>query len=206
MRDARKKILFVGAGGAVAGSLLPELARRYGIVGIAGKRRDLEPHCLEMLSGELTSEGPRLFEEICSRHDFRAIIWNAVRYHPMPLIESSRGTLHLEFDLGIALPLECLKAALAHGFDGSFVFVTSGLAFGIKPPWGSYSIVKRGQVIAAEYLARELGDRIRAKCIALGAISDIPAATLDEVFTRAIENSDPETITYTAYGPEWKKV
>ena len=105
MKSAAGKILFVGAGGAVAGKVLPELKKHYDIVGIAGRRRDLEPHCLEMLSGELTSEGPRLFEEVCSRHTFRAIIWDAVRYHPMTLIESSRGTLHLEFDIGVVLPV-----------------------------------------------------------------------------------------------------
>ncbi|MDO8408305.1 MAG: hypothetical protein Q7S95_03680 [bacterium] len=206
MIDSKKEILFIGAGGAVAGKLLPGLAKTYDIVGIAGRRSDLAPYCIELISGELTSEHERLFGDAFSRYAFHSIIWNAVRYHPMPLIESSRGTLHLEFDLGIALPLACLRAALAHGFAGTFIMVTSGLAFGVKPSWGSYSIMKRGQVIMAHYFAKELGGRIHAKAIALGTIGDIPASTLRNVFERAIENADSDTVAYTAYGPEWKRL
>ncbi len=205
MTDPKEKVLFVGAGGAVAGKLLPELAQTYDIVGIAGKRCDLAPYCVELVSGELTSGHERLFEDAFSRHAFNAIVWNVVRYHPAPLLATPRGTLHLEFDLGIALPLECLRLAMAHGFSGSFILVTSGLAFGVKPSWGSYSIVKRGQVIMTDYLAQELANRdVYPKAIALGTITNIPVATLVEVFGRAIENADPEKTLYKAYGVEWE--
>src|SRR3989344_4484116 len=133
MTGEKEKVLFVGAGGPVAGELLPELAERYDIVGIAGHRRDPASYCVELGSGELTSEHERIFADAFSRYSFSAIVWNAVRYHPMPLIESSRGTLHLEFDVSIALPLECLRTGITHGFIGTFVVVTSGLAFGVKP-------------------------------------------------------------------------
>ena len=203
--DERRKVLFVGAGGAVAGKLLPELAKTYDIVGIAGRRHELAPYCIELVHEELTSGAERLFADIFSRHTFRSIIWNAVRYHPMPLIESSRGTLNLEFDISVALPLTCLRAALTHGFAESFIMVTSGLAFGVKPSWGSYSIVKRGQVILAEYLAVELaGKDIQPKAIALGAIAEVPSATLVQVFERAIENADPGKTLYRAYGTTWE--
>lgn len=205
MPEPKKTVLFVGAGGAVASKLIPELARHYDIVGIVGHRQGLAPYCIELLAGELTSGHARLFNEAFSRYKFDAIIWNAVRYHPMPLAESSRGTLHLEFDLAIALPLECLKTALACGFAGSFIFVTSGLAFGVKPSWGSYSIAKRGQVITAEYLSTELGAQgVRAKAIALGTITDLPAITLQDAFMHAIENTHPEKTLYRVYDASWE--
>jgi len=205
MTNVKEKVLFVGASGAVAGKLLPRLTQTYDIIGVVGRRRELEPYCIELIGGELTSEGERLFEGVFSRHAFKSVIWNAVRYHPMPLIESPRGTLHLEFDLGIALPLTCLQVALAHGFAGTFIMVTSGLAFGVKPLWGSYSIVKRGQVIMTEYLAGELASRsVHPKAIALGAIADVPIATLYEVFEHAIENTDPDRVLYEAYGQKWE--
>lgn len=207
MTGAKEKVLFVGAGGAVASKAIPELAATYDIVGIAGRRRDLERYCIEFASAELTGGAPRIFEELCSRHAFRSIVWNAVRYHPGPLLATSRGALHFEFDIGIALPLECLRAALASGFGNgaTFVTVTSGLAFGMKPSWGSYAIVKRGQVIMTDYLAEELAGRgIHPKAVALGAIADVPAPTLREVFERAIDNADPGKTLYKAYGPDWE--
>lgn len=205
MLDSKKTVLFVGAGGAVAGKLLPELAKRYDIVGIAGGRRDLEPACVDFLSGELTTSAAALFEEAFSRRAFDAIVWNAVRYHPADLLAASRGTLHLEFDLAVALPLECLKAALARGFSGSFILVTSGLAFSVKPGWGSYSIAKRGQVILAECLAAERAGRgVSPKAVALGAIADLPAETLADAFAHAIENTEPDKVLYTVYGPSWE--
>jgi len=204
MSEARDTILFVGAGGAVASKLLPGLAERYDIVGIAGKRVDLARYCIELAGGELGAEHTRLFEQACSCHRFHSIVWNAVRYFPTPLVESSREMLHREFDLAIALPLACLRAALAHGFTGTFVIVTSGLAFGTRPPWGSYSILKRGQIVMAEYLAAELAGRVQPKAIALGAIAEIPATTLAEVFERAIENADPGKVLYKAYGQKWE--
>jgi NAD(P)-dependent dehydrogenase (short-subunit alcohol dehydrogenase family) len=129
-----------------------------------------------------------------------------VRYHPAPLTETPRGILHLEFDLAIALPLACLKAGLVHGFAGTFILITSGLAFGQSPSWGSYSIVKRGQVIMAEYLSAELAGRgVRTKAIALGSLPQVPRATLAEVARRAIEDKDPGTTLYKAYGPVWER-
>ena len=136
----KKRVLFVGAGGAVATKLLPELSRMYDIVGIAGQHRELEPYCLELFSGELTTSYARLFEEAFSCHEFDAIVWNVVRFHPMPLIETSRGTLHLEMDLAIALPLECLRAALARGFSGSLPPFTSAAAPPLTPPPRFFSL------------------------------------------------------------------
>ena len=201
----KSKILFVGAGGVVASKLLPELAKRYAIVGMGGSRRELEPYCIDFLTGEISGAHERLFNEASSQHSFAGIIWNVVRYNPSALLASSRGTLHLEFDLAVALPLECLKVAHAHGFTGSIILVTSGLAFGVKPGWGSYSIAKHGQVILAQYLATELAEqRVHAKAIALGAIADLSAETLAEAFTHAIENTEPTKVVYKVYGPTWE--
>lgn len=199
-----ENILVVGAGGAVAEKLLPELNQTYKIVGIARRRRELEPHCIELISTELTAGASQIWDNLFSRYDFRAIIWNAVRYHPAPLLETSRGTLHLEFDLAVGLPLECLQAAIDHGFAGSFVLVTSGLAFGTKPPWGSYSIAKRGQVILAEYLAAELhATNVLARAVALGTISAIPTRTINDVFMHAIGDADRNKVLYRAYNETW---
>lgn len=201
----KEKLLFVGASGAVAEKALPALAEHYDLVGITRTNQALAPYCVELLSGDLTSEASRLFEEVFARHAFSSIVWNVVRYHPSSLMGSTRGAMHVEFDLGIALPLECLKCAVSHGLsEGTFVLVTSGLAFGISPPWGSYSIIKRGQVVLAEYLAAELRDQgIAAKTIALGAVAQVPFSTIGEVFTRAAANTDPEKLLYRAYGKEW---
>ena len=202
----REKILFVGAGGAVASVLLPSLAKHYDIVGIAGSRKDLERQCIDFYSADLIKE-PGLFSEIFSRHAFKSIVWNSVRYHPGPLLQSSRQTLHEEFDIAVALPVECLRSALEYGFgkDATFILVTSGLAFFTKESWGSYSIVKHGQVILAEYLAQELAAQgVSTKAIALGTVTDIPATTFEEVFLRAIRNADPVKILYKAYGERWE--
>jgi len=199
----KKKVLFVGAGGTVAEKVLPRLADAYTIVGIAGHRRDLEPYCTEFHTAELTSDYEHLFEDVLSRHAFHAIVWNAVRYFPAPLLEASRSDMHIEFDIAVALPLECLRRAVAHNFKsgGTFIVVTSGLAFSTKPPWGSYSIVKRAQAILVEYLAQELSLRhIYPKAIALGAVERLLPETLEILFTHAIENSEPEKILYQAYG------
>ena len=158
----------------------------------------------KFVRGRPPPSGARGGRAASPRHSFDAIVWNVVRYRPAPLLESSRGTLHLEFDLGIALPIECARIALECGFRGTFTVVTSGLAFGVSHHWGSYSIVKRGQVILAEYLATEAAGRLRPKAIALGTLADVPAPALAEVFLCAMRDSDPEKILYKAYGREWE--
>ena len=201
--NGKRSVLFVGAGGQVAGRLLPGLAERYDIVGIAGRRAHLSPYCRRFIQGELTSESARLFDEALADGPFDAIIWNAVRYHLSPMMESTRGSLHLEFDLAIALPLECLRTALARGFSGRFILVSSGFAFGFGPVHGSYSIVKRGQVILAEYLSRELAGRLEgAAAIAVRILSETPDAVLLEAFTDAIEGSVPKPF-YEMGGARW---
>jgi short-subunit dehydrogenase len=172
----KKKVLFVGASGAVASKLIPELSEHYDIVGISRTKRDLSSHCVDFYAGDLFVEYAEIFAQVFDRHEFNSIIWNPVQYHPNALLNTSRQILHAEFDLAVALPLECLRSAINHSFaDGTFLIVTSLLAFGNKPTWGSYSMSKRAQVILAEYLAKEISDkRIFPKAIALGSVSSDP--------------------------------
>jgi len=201
----RKKILFVGASGAVASRIIPFLAETYDVVGISRKRDDMKTHCVDFYIGDLLTEHEHLFITIFALHAFDAIVWNAVRYFPQEVLRASRETLHTEFDLGVALPLECLRTALEYrSLSGSekliFVCMTSGLAFGVKPSWGSYSIVKRGQVILAEYLAQESCEHVSARAIALGAVPDTPDSILQDVIAQALESSDDTKVLYTVTG------
>jgi len=201
----RKKILFVGASGAVASRVIPFLVKTYDVVGISRKRTDTKTNCVDFYIGDLLTEHEHLFATIFALHTFDAIIWNAVRYFPQEIRQASRETLHTEFDLGVVLPLECLRTALEHqSLSGSekliFICMTSGLAFGVKPSWGSYSIVKRGQVILAEYLAQESREHVSAKAIALGAVPDTPDTILHDVIIQALESDDDTKVLYAITG------
>ena len=190
--SVKKKILFVGASGAVASKVLPKLTTEYHIVGISRKQRSLEQYCTAFYTGDLLHDHKSIFQEIFVSHQFEAIIWNPVLYFPRPLITSSREILHTEFDLAVALPLECLKVAMESGFSrGTFIVVTSLLAFGKKPRWGSYSIVKRAQVVLAEYLADELEEKhVAVTAIALGSVGSIPIEKIQAIFKEAIQNNN----------------
>ncbi len=202
----RKKILFVGLGGAVAEKLIPLLAETYDIVGVSGKRKNLKTFCVDFYSTDLFTYHPSLFAHLFVHHTFDGIVWNPVYYHPAPLIEETVDSLHKAFDMAVTLPLVCLREALEYGFtNGSFICVSSLLAFGVKPRWGAYSITKNGQVILAQYLAQELAaQKIHTKTIALGGISPIPDDTLLAVFTHALENSDPGKTLYKVNSDTWE--
>jgi short-subunit dehydrogenase len=201
----KKKVLFVGASGAVASKLIPALSESYDIVGISRTKRDLSQHCVDFYTGDLFVQSDEIFTQVFDSREINSIIWNTVQYHPSPLLNTSRQALHAEFDLAVALPLECLRSAINHSFkDGTFLIITSLLAFGNKPTWGSYSMVKRAQVILAEYLAKELSDaRIFPKAIALGSVSMIPSEVMHEAFINAIENNDPAKIIYKLNEATW---
>ncbi len=195
----KKKILFVGAGGMVASAILPRLSKTYEIVGIAGKRDDLRAYCSEFYTGDLVRDHTSLFEKVFTQHVFHSIIWNPGRFFHSKLLDSSREHLLTEFDLGVALPLECLKRgkeSLAPG--ATFVVISSTDAFNMPPGRGSYSIIKRSQVDMVGYLARELsGEDIFSKAIALGRVGEIPTDLLEKAFIRAIENA--ESLTKALY-------
>ena len=59
-------------------------------------------------------------------------------------------------------------------------------------------------MICGEYFAAELGNRVHAKAVALGAIADLSPDTLGRAFTRAIENQDAGTTVYAVYDDTWK--
>lgn len=197
MSRKKKKILFVGASGAVAEKVLPFLSERYEIVGISRTRDTLSKYCVQLYKGDLLNSYEQLFTSTFSEHAVEAIIWNPVLYFPQPLLSVSRETLHSEFDLAIALPLECLKyARLYMRTDLAFIFVSSGLAFAQKVPWGSYSIMKRGQVIASEYLAEELKGEVVVRSIILGAVPATPEKHIQKVFSEALEDALSDKVLY----------
>lgn len=201
----RKKILFVGASGNVASRIIPFLSQTYDVVGISRARSDLRAQCVAFYLGDIEREYERIFTTVFAEHLFDAIIWNPVLYVPQNILDATRNTLHREFDLAIALPLECLRAALPYTMHRSahtlvFILVSSGLAFGQKPTWGSYSIVKRGQVILAEYLAQESHEYIHTKVVTLGAIAETPRTVLEVIFTQALEENDETKVLYRIVG------
>ena len=198
MTDSDKKLtlLYVGASGMLAEKVLPALSKKYSIIGLSHTHKALSEYCTHFYTGNLLTEHERIFKTIFSKHNIDAIIWTPVRYFPMPLIKSSREILHTEFDLAVALPLECLKLARAHGFHGNktFTLVSSGLATGIKENWGSYSIAKAGENVLGAYLCTELSNSdIAVKVIAFGSLPQIQPERLTEAFCACIENADPHT-------------
>ncbi len=193
----KKKILFVGASGAVAEKAIPFLSDRYDIVGISRTRDVLSKYCVGFYKGDLLNAYEQLFTSVFSEHKIEAIIWNSVVYFPQPLLSSSRETLHTEFDLAVALPLQCLSYARLHiPKELTFIFVSSGLAFGQKVPWGSYSIMKRGQVIASEYLAEELKGEVVVRSIILGAVPTTLEKHIQKVFLEALEDPLSDKVLY----------
>lgn len=202
----KKKILFVGASGAVASKVIPSISNTYDIVGLVGKRRELEKYCVDFYVGDLLREYKEILNLIFKKHKFDSIVWNPVRYFPGPLLKSSREALHTEFDLAVALPIECLRMAVKHSFgeNCTFLLITSQLGLGKKPGWGSYSIVKRGQFILNEYLAVELFEKgIFPKTLALGSVPKISEEILTDVIIRAIENNDPSKLFYLVHPDSW---
>ena len=198
----------MGASGALAERVIPLLASHYEIVGVTHTSRTLANSMSRLYNGDLLSSHEELFNDIFTAHKIDAVIWNPVRYFPMPLLESSRTILHTEFDLACALPLECVKSAMRHGWGTkgvssgkTFVLITSLLAFGHKPHWGSYAIAKRAEVVLGEYLEKELAPYgITMKTIALGEVPKISPPFLLEQLTRAIENADTTTQLYKIDG------
>lgn len=153
----RKKLLFIGASGTVARILIPRLAETYDVVGVSASRDELASHCLMHFRVDLLRSSERLFEELFAKHSFEAVIWNAVRYFRQPLSKATRITLHTEFDLAVALPLECAKSYLAAHMpkEKRFIAISSQSALGYRNDLASYSIVKRGQLMLMNYLADE---------------------------------------------------
>jgi len=192
MPAEKPKLLFVGASGAVARKVLPTLAERYSIVGVSRAHDEGRPHCIDFYTGDILHDYEGLFSKVFKTHHFDAIIWNVVRYFPGSLHEATRGTLHTEFDLAIALPVACLQFALRSGFGGGspFVLVSSQLAFGRKASWGSYSIVKEGQVALAQYLTDELSPQVVPRIIAPGSVPAIPGSVLSESFIEALTTGE----------------
>ncbi len=186
---SKKKILFVGASGEVAKLVLPELASSYDIVGITKTRKDLHEHCVDVIVGDLLREHSAMFASISERHEISAIVWNAVQYFPSPILRASRNSLHVEFDLAVALPLECLRVAVAAAKSHplTFVMVTSQLAFGTKSGWGSYGIVKGGQVTLMRYLEEEHApSTLIPRALALGSVSSMATGVLVEAFINTL--------------------
>lgn len=197
MSEYRKKILFVGAGGILASKIFPSLAKKYDIVGIGGKRGDLKEYCVDFYSGNLLTEYGRLFEKALDRHTFDVVIWNPVQYYFTPLIQTSRESLHIEFDIAIALPLELLRSILPKSAPASvFALISSMSAFHHSANLGSYGIVKNAQLKLVEGLSVELAGRMFFKAIAPSSVPKIPTETLVDVFISAIENTEPAKILY----------
>lgn len=197
MSQSKKKILFIGAGGMLASRIIPSLAEQYDIVGIGGRRDDLKTHCVQFLSGNLLQEHRQLFETAFAAHAFDAVVWNPVRYFLRPLMESSRETLHTEFDLAIALPVECLRLFLAQeSAEPVFILVSSLSAFHYNPKLASYGVIKNAQIKLAEVASAELGDRVHMKVVAPGSVPGIETKSLVEAFHKAIENSEPAQMIY----------
>ena len=203
----KKQILFVGASGAVAQKILPHLSHTYSVIGLSRSHTTLRSYCSAYYTGDLLTENAQIFDKLFTAHTFDAIIWNVVRYFPKRLSETSREILHTEFDLGVALPTLCLQSALRHGFthNKTFTLVSSQLAFGKKPLWGSYSITKRGQIILASYLNDELLEQgVSLKVLAPGRVPDTADTILYDACARAVENTDPEKILYTIHTDRWE--
>jgi NAD(P)-dependent dehydrogenase (short-subunit alcohol dehydrogenase family) len=197
---SKKNILFVGASGVVAEKVVPALSERYRLVGVSRKRTDLSHFFAEFLVGDLTSDSHKIFLRLFRQNLFDSIIWNPVIYSPSPALGISREKLRDEIDVAVGLPAECVRIAVKHGFLGnrSFVLVTSQLAFGVRTPWCSYSIVKRGQIVLGNYLAEELRDfGVVIKMLALGVVSEISEREMSDAFCGAIENLEPEKQLYT---------
>lgn len=193
----KKKILFVGAGGEVASTVLPLLAKTYDIVGIAGKRDTLRPYCIDMYSGNLFNDYAALFETAFRAHKFDVIIWNPVKYFFTSLIESTRESIHREFDLAVALPIECVRSARrTQGFKGTFVIVSSMSAFNYRKDLATYSIVKNAQIRTAEVLSLELEGAVAAKVVVPSTVVHIPSEELLRLFTDAIEDTNSQKIFY----------
>lgn len=189
METQKKKILFVGAGGEVASKVLPLLAQTYDIVGIAGKRDALRPYCVDMYSGDLFTDYQALFDIAFRAHQFDVIVWNPVKYFFTSLMDSTRESIHREFDLAVALPIECVRAARQiQDFKGTFVIVSSMSAFNYRTDLATYSIVKNAQIRTAEVLSLELRGVVAAKVIAPSTVAHIPTEELLQLFTDAIED------------------
>ncbi|TAJ16022.1 MAG: SDR family oxidoreductase [Dehalococcoidia bacterium] len=158
----RKRLLFVGSSGESARKLIPHLAKTYDIVGIARSRRELEPYLVEQVTGDLLTSHEQVFDAAFRDGPYDAIIWNAVAYFIEPLTESTRESLHTEFDLAVALPMVCLKRyAQSKGSSTKrFIMMSSQMAFGHKAGLGSYSVMKRAQVTLIGALALEVPDII----------------------------------------------
>ncbi len=188
MEPRKKKILFVGAGGEVASKIIPLLAETYDIVGIAGKRDALRPYCVDMYSGDLFTEYQALFDTAFRTHTFDVIVWNPVKYFFTSLMESTRESLHREFDLAVALPIECVRSAREiQNFKGTFILVSSLSAFNYRKDLATYSIVKNAQIRTAEVLSLELEGVIAAKVITPSTVIHVPTEELLQLFTDAID-------------------
>ena len=154
-----KKILFVGASGMVANILLPKLSETYSIIGISARRNDLASYCEEHILADLTKGGGIVLPELFLKHEFDIVIWNAVRYFKTPLLGASRLTLLTEFDLAVALPVECVRlyAKADHaGRKKKFIAMASKSAFAYQQGLTSYGIVKQAQITLMDYLAKEV--------------------------------------------------
>lgn len=198
METRRKKILFVGAGGEVATKVLPTLAGKYNIVGIIRNRAELSKYCVDVYSGDLFTNYAEIFDVVFRAHQFDAIVWNAVRYFSSSFQNSTREGLHAEFDIAVALPLACVKAARKEqNFKGTFSLISSraGLKF-YREDLATYSLVKNAQIKFAELLAQELEGVVAVKVIAPGAVRSIPKDELVRIFAEAIENADPKRMLY----------
>lgn len=198
MVKTRKKILFVGSSGVVARKVLPVLSKEYDIVGLSRVRKDGAPYCSRHYIGDLLHEHETIFERIFNENQFDAIVWNAVRYFPGPLHQATRPTLHTEFDLAVALPLQCLQVALRHRFGAGspFLLISSQLAFGRKSGWGSYSVMKHAQVILADYISDELAHQVLPRVIAPSSVPLIPDMVLARAFGEALEVGDKGRTLY----------
>jgi NAD(P)-dependent dehydrogenase (short-subunit alcohol dehydrogenase family) len=194
---ARKKILFVGAGGMLAAKILPTLAQHYDIIGIAGKRQELKQYCVDFYSCDLLTEYKTVFKEVLAKHVFDGIVWNPVAYYLKPLLESTRESFHIEFDIGVVLPLELVRMLVSSVAPNVvFVLVSSLSAYGYSPRLATYGVIKRAQLRLVHALSHELGDRMIFKAIAPGSVPKISTEQLVRAFTAALENSEPSETLY----------
>jgi NAD(P)-dependent dehydrogenase (short-subunit alcohol dehydrogenase family) len=189
----KKKILFVGASGAVANKIIPTLSLDNEIIGISKKNKDLEKYCKKFYTHNLLSGSKLFFESFFKQNEIDIIIWNPVVYFPKKIIESSREILHTEFDVAVALPLECLQIAIKNNFKGNkrFIMISSLLAFGYKESWASYSIVKSSQISIMNSFSKEIDSKnIIFKTIAFGAVPTITEKTMQKVFNLALGDGE----------------
>lgn len=188
VKDASKPfLLFVGASGAVANKVLPELSKHFTIVGISHSRTELAPYCVEHIVGNLLTSHEKIFKQAFALHEYTAVIWNAVVYFPSYLRNSNRETLHTEFDLSVALPLVCAQFYLKQPgmHKKHFIGVSSKAAFGDKAPRASYSIIKRAQMELFTTLAPECPE-ICFSVIAPGRVRNITDTRLLQSFMNAL--------------------